>query len=285
MKKMIGFLAVCAVGALVWMACDKISDGESRVLLRKIPPYDHHKDDSPIDENLQYVVVEDFTGVKCINCPKAAVVAHTLQNKLKSQLIVIGSHPMGAALTKPYTGDADLRSETSRIYYEFWKQPGLPAGLINRRQEKTVVFDNWTAIVDGISAEKPVATVNQVKATIADGKMTVEASGCFKSDYTKEGDINLILLVLEDCFEVRQEGDEASKEKHNYHHDHVLRTSIGDAWGVKVLNAKPKAEAKFTHTASVELNADWKKDKLSVVALLTNASTREIINAAKVKVK
>ena len=282
---MIGFLAVCAVGAMVWMACDKIPDGEMRGEPTKIPPY--VEEDAKIDENLQYVVLEDFTGVRCINCPKAAEVAHALQGKLKNQLIVIGSHPSGSALTKPYTGDADLRSETAQIYHEYWKQPGLPAGLINRRQEpgKTLVHGNWTAEADAVAAEKPVATVNQVNATIASGKIAVEASGYFKSDYTQEGDINLILLVLEDGFLVRQEGDEESKEQHNYAHNHVLRTSIGDAWGVKVLDAKPAAETKFTYTATVELNADWKTDKLAVVAMLTNATTREIINAAKVKVK
>lgn len=283
---MIGFLTVlCALGAGVWMACDKIPDDQMRGEPQIILSYDYHKDDSPIDENIQYVVLEDFTGVRCINCPKAAVVAHTLQNKLKNQLIVIGSHPSGSGLTPPYTGDADLRSETSQIYYEFWKEPGLPAGLVNRRQEKTMNFNNWTAEVEAVAAEKPVATVNQVKATIADGKIAVEASGYFREAYTKDGDINIVLLVLEDCFDVYQYGDEESKEKHNYHHDHVLRTSIGDAWGVKVLDAKPAAEAKFTHTATVELNPVWKTNKLSVVALLTNASTREVINAAKVKVK
>lgn len=284
MKKLIGFFTVlCALGAGVWMACDKIPDGEIRGEAEIILHYDYHTDNTPIDENMQYVVLEDFTGVRCVNCPKAAEVAHTLQNKLKSQLIVIGSHPSGSPLTIPYTGDADLRSEISKTYHEFWQKPALPAGLVNR--QKTLNFNNWTAEVETAAAEKPVATVNQIKVDTVGGKMKVEASGYFKSDYTKDGNINIILLVLEDCFDVRQEGEEESKEKHNYHHDHVLRTSIGDVWGEQVLNAKPKAEAKFTHTATVELNSAWKKDKLSVVALLTNASTREIINAAKVKVK
>ena len=67
----------------------------------------------------------------------------------------------------------------------------------------------------------------------------------------------------------------------------MLRTTIGDAWGTKI-DVEPKAGQKFelpVTVNSIEVDKAWNTDKLSVVFLLTDADTRAVLNAAKVKVK
>lgn len=288
MKTRIIGLAVLlfGMGLSLWTACDKIADDEMRTGPQKIAPYDPDED-VPIVDTLQYIVLEDFTGVKCVNCPKAATIAHALQAQYQHQLILIELHPEGSSLTKPYTGDVDLRNEAAQTYYEYWSSPGLPAGLVNRRQPATLDKDNWSGVVETVATEMPIATVNQVSAKLADNKITVEASGYFREDYTAAGGINMIVMVLEDGFAVRQEGDDESKEKHNYPHNHVLRATIGDAWGTAI-DVEPKAGATFALPAtanSIAVDEAWNTDKLSVVFLLTDADSRAILNAAKVKVK
>lgn len=274
------------LGTLVWTACDKVQDGEMRELQQVVLPYDPDED-APIIDSIKYVVLEEFTGVKCVNCPKAATIVHALQAQYKSQLIVVELHPeKKESMTKPYTGDADLRSTDAQTYYEFWKEPSMPTALVNRQQKTVLNLGDWSGKIDTVSSEKPVATVDSVQARLAGTTINVEASGYFREDYEATDAINMIVMVLEDGFLVRQMGDDESEEAHDYPRDHVLRTAIGGAWGVEVLAAGAKtAGTEFRHTCTTALDAAWKSDKLSVVVLLTNAETREILNAAKVKVK
>lgn len=271
------------LGLSFWTACDKIADDEMRVGPEKIAPYDPDEDE-PIVDTLQYVVLEEFTGVACVYCPAGATIAHTLQAQYHNQLIVIELHPEDHDLTIPYEDDMDLRSEAAKTYYEYWGKPGLPAGLVNRQQKSTLAKNKWADVVEAVSVEKPVATVNEVSAKLADNKITVEASGYFHEDYAASGNINMIVMVLEDGFLVRQAGNEESENAHNYSRNHVLRATIGDEWGEQI-DVKPNAGERFTLTKSTAVDAVWNTDNLSVVCLLTDADTRAILNAAKVKVK
>ena len=140
------------LGLSLWTACDKIAEDDMLLGPAKIAPTPLDED-APIDSTLQYIVLEDFTGVGCVNCPKAAEEAHTLQKRFRNQLILIELHPMeGGNLTEPQVaGDVDLRSAAAQTYFEYWKKPGLPAGLVNRQSEKTLAYRNWTGAVEEIS--------------------------------------------------------------------------------------------------------------------------------------
>lgn len=283
MKTRIIGLAVLlfGLGVSLWTACDKIADDEILLGPEKIAPKPIDED-APIDSTLQYIVVEDFTGVGCVNCPKAAAEAHALQNQYGNQLILVELHAQsGGSLTEPQeTGDADLRSAAAETYYVYWKKPGLPAGLVNRQTEKTLAYRNWAGAVQEICDQKPVATVNQVSAKLNGQTLSVEAAGFFHEDYAASGNINMIVMVLEDGFKVHQAGTEQS----DYAHDHVLRATVGDEWGEKI-DVTPNAGERFTLTKSMAVDAAWNTDNLSVVCLLTDADTRAVLNAAKVKVK
>ena len=287
--KIIGLTVLLfGLGLSLWTACDKIADDEIRTGPAKLPPYDPDED-VPIVDTLQYIVLEEFTGVKCIYCPAGAVIAHALQKQYRNQLILVELHPQGSSLTQNYSGDIDLRSVVAQTYYEYWGTPNLPTALVNRRQGPKDALTNkdaWSGVVETVASEKPVATINKVSAKLADNKITVAASGYFHEDYAAAGGINMIVMIRETGFLVRQEGVPESKEKHNYPRNHVLRATIGDAWGTKV-DVEPKAGQTFELPAtasSIEVDETWNTDKLSVVFLLTDADTRAVLNAAKINV-
>ena len=279
MKTRIIGLAVLLFGLSVslWTACDKIADDEMRIGPEKIVLSD---EDEPIVDSMQYIVLEDFTGVQCPNCPKAATEGQKLKAQYKSQLILIELHPEKAGVAAPYDGEADLRSTAAQTYFDYWKGNSLPAGLVNRSSAQTLQFGKWETAVAAISTQEPVATVNQVSAKLSGQTLSVEASGYFREDYAASGNINMIVMVLEDGFK----GQQAGSEQSDYPHNHVLRATIGDEWGEKI-DVTPNAGEKFTLTKSMDVDEGWNTDNLSVVCLLTDADTRAVLNAAKVKVK
>lgn len=275
--KIMGLLAIgCALTALLWTACDKIPDDETRIV-SDLPEWQG-----------KTVVLEDFTGVGCVNCPNAAEIAHALQTLMGDKLILVELHPDAtstlASLTAPLAPeDADLRNALATTYATFWKVEGLPAGLVNRKQASGEALPRarWRGQAISVYGEIPSATV-EATATLSGSSVAVSVSGTFSQAYTAEEGIHVLAMVLEDGFSVTQRmpgGDQPG-----YAHNHVLRATIGDVWGNKVLDAGAVASGTtFSYTGTVGVDAAWNAANISVAVLVCDAKTKEILNAAKVK--
>ncbi|MEG2667054.1 MAG: Omp28-related outer membrane protein, partial [Bacteroidales bacterium] len=230
------------------------------------------------------------TGVRCPNCPSAAVIAKQLLSVYKDSLIVVALHPMGDFLTTPYVGDPDLRSEAADAYYDYYKVSalGLPTGMVNRGQAPGELLkkDLWR---NAVSTYFPLIAVAQLTANASFTGSTKEAfnvniNGKITGKYAKEGSLNLIVMVLEDSI-VLQQNTPDGKIK-GYMQNHVLRTTLDDPWGVKVLDSKPEKEATFKKDYSdVAVNEKWNKAHLSVVVILSNETTKEVIQVAYTHIK
>lgn len=278
-EKIIAIVGIVLLGTFLFFACDKIDEDKQR-----------EKTASGGGELAgwegKYVVLEDFTGVRCVNCPKAATAAKAIKDLMGDRLILIELHPSEHSLTKPYSGDSDLTNATAKVYYDYWKVQGLPSGMLNRQQQPGKTSgapDQWMGLAMAIYKEKPAATM-EMTATLSGEAINVSVNGEFKENYTVDGDINLITMVLEDNFSVTQTIQGAPPQK-GYIHSHVLRKAVGGDWGVKVLDTKPALGTKISHTTNVDIDAIWKKENLSIVVLLCNSETKEILQAAHAKIK
>lgn len=268
-------LLLLGFGAWVWTACDKIPEDETRIA-SDLPEWQG-----------KTVVLEDFTGVGCTNCPDAAEIAHGLQTLMGDKLIVVELHGQTETVTESLVapqaeGDADLRNLAAAAYSAYWKVAGLPCGLINRKQAQGEVLSRarWRGTAIGVYGEVPVATI-EATATLSGSTITVEAKGSFPQAYQEDGEIRVLTMILEDGFSVTQVVH--GEKQPGYIHNHVLRHVIDDAWGVKVLDAKPAANSMYNYTGTVSVESNWNKANLSVAVLLCNNETKEILNAAKVK--
>src|SRR5688572_21847715 len=59
--------------------------------------------ETPQDKN---VVLEEFTGARCVNCPQGHVLLDNLENQHGERFIAISNH--SEFLAEPYEGDHDL---------------------------------------------------------------------------------------------------------------------------------------------------------------------------------
>lgn len=268
-------LLLSGFGAWIWTACDKIPEDETRIA-SDLPEWQG-----------KTVVLEDFTGVGCTNCPDAAEIAHGLQTLMGDKLIVVELHATTAQVAESLTapieaGDADLRNAAAAVYSIYWKVAGLPCGLINRKQAPGEVLSRarWRGTAIGVYGEAPVATI-EAEASLSGSTITVTAKGSFPQAYQTDGEIRVLTMILEDGFSVTQVVH--GEHQAGYIHNHVLRHVIDEAWGVKVLDAKPAANSMFNYTGTVNVESNWNTANLSVAVLLCNNETKEILNAAKVK--
>src|SRR5688572_579237 len=129
---------------ITWQACDKVS-----------PPY---KETVAAATGSRKVLVEDYTGHKCGNCPRASTTIYDLKATYGDNLIIMAIHAGQFATTLPagapyYT--YDFRTpEGNELDTDFGiSTAGNPNGMVNRR------------VVDGsiiISSTKWVSEVSNV---------------------------------------------------------------------------------------------------------------------------
>ena len=100
------------------VACDHISEAE-RLIYEKPEPAK------------RVVLLEDFTGQKCTNCPKATDVIEQLQETYGEALVAVGIHggPLGFMGNAKTVG---LATETGNEYYNHWGLQYQPVGLVGR---------------------------------------------------------------------------------------------------------------------------------------------------------
>lgn len=254
--------------AFTLASCEKIGEGDRQV------PYE-----GAITSERK-VLLEDFTGVRCVNCPNAAAEIKKLQAFYGENIIVVGHYPrVPVSLTNPFDMTKDFRTDYAQTYADAFKIESLPKGLINRHST-LYEYPSWAGVVtDIIRANENFAKMSVTASLSSDStQINAEVEGSFVADYTQNGAINVIFMVVEDSIVAPQL--EGSKVNSQYVHNHVLRTVLGPAWGNQVLSALPTNGTTFALEAQGSLDASWNKSKLGIVAALVNAETKEVIQAA-----
>lgn len=169
------YTIICGI-CLLLVGCDHIAEDE-RLIYEKPEP------------SQRVVLLEDFTGQRCVNCPTATDVIEQLQETYGEALVAVGIH--GGPLA--FAGNArvlGLKTETGDLYYNHWKLEYQPVGLINRREP--VNYTEWATIVkEELAKPSPLHLLGS--ADLEDGTINIiiDAEG---TDGTVTGKLQVWLL-------------------------------------------------------------------------------------------
>ena len=88
-------------------------------------------------ENVKKVLLEDFTGQKCPNCPEAAALANNLKTIYGEQLVLLTVHA-GFYSVPDATGNftADYRTTVGNDLNSYFPFLGYPSGMVDRQSQK-----------------------------------------------------------------------------------------------------------------------------------------------------
>ena len=225
------------------------------------------------------VLIEDFTGQKCPNCPRGTERLNEIVAEYGGQnVIVVGIHsgPLGF---KGNTKNIGLMTDEGVAYYTHWDKEskiGQPWVLFNRSTAPNNDVDSWMGPVKALIARTAVLSLN-VENTYdeASRSLTVNTSilGTEGSRSAK-----LQLWLVEDGITAMQTMGDGSVNR-SYVHNHVFRSSINGTWG-ETVNIK---EGEYTFsTARYTLPDNWDASKVSVVAFVYDDT--EVLQAAKAPV-
>lgn len=246
-KSIIVALAV----APVFCSCDDISDNDRYIAL-------------PAVEANRTVLLEEFTGQLCINCPEAHVIIADLLNLYPDNLIAVSIHGGGDVFSYPETHPRfkGLRNDDGQAYCDSYNIPALPAGVVNRKSG-VLQSGQWAGAIRS-EIERPTDIDMQVTAVLSqDGSKAIISTSVTPYDNI-EG--HLQLWVVESGIEARQITPAGYDNK--YIHNHVFRGVINGHDGESVRLVTRETQA-FTH--ELDIRDIWDADNLAVVAFVYNS--------------
>lgn len=189
-------------------------------------------------------LMEDYTGVRCANCPDAHDAARNLANSHNGRMIILSMYPTDNLLTRPYTtiaGNQDFRMVQARdLLTVFGSDKNLPSigldRIVNSSKKKflTNSVGDWSSVLDAqiglTNSEKTsplnINIVNELKPSNDSLKIT-----CFITATSNVPDsVYLTLVMLEDSITNPQENSLGDVDTF-YKHNNVARGFITSTYG------------------------------------------------------
>lgn len=233
------------------------------------------------------VLLEEFTGVRCVNCPEAHKTIELLKDKYGDQLITVAYH-VGDNAIPIYSTDADFRTglgDTLDIKFGA-SMAGLPTGMINRFSNGNSHLINptsWGSVIDSTLRAYPKALIEiENQHDTLTRKLETKISTDILQDIS--GDIYLITYIIEDSIVGNQVSAGSKAIIPNYMHRHVFRNHINGIWGEKIASGGVQVDQYFEKQYSFTLDTNWNQYKCHVVAYIYNRETLEVIQAEESRV-
>jgi len=239
-------------------------------------------------QKIRKVLLEDYTGQECPNCPEAAEISHTLQAIYGEQLVVIAIHA-GYYSEPDATGDftADFRTTEGTALNHFFNiyLYGYPMGMVNRTEYDgfpVVTKDDWESAV-GIQAEMDPQADISITNTYNDGTRKLDCT--LETEFLEdlEGIYNICVFITESHIISPQQT--ADSVAHSYEHNHMLRGSMNGTWGDLVgTDGTAVSGTKLTNSYSITLPAEWVAENCAVVAFVYDTEDNEVVQAEEIEV-
>lgn len=202
------------------------------------------------------VLIEDFTGQRCIFCPAASDAITELQKLYDADKLIAVAFHAGPLAVKSGSGFVGLRTDVGDTYYKYWAVPNVPKAIINRRGG-VLAKDAWAGRIYDEFAQTTTISID-LKCQYEAATRQVEIETDLKT-LAEDVKGKLQLWLVEDSIVAPQMFPNNKVEK-EYVHNHVFRAAINGEWGTELtLSTKSVHKEKTTYTLpeGIQPNKAW----------------------------
>lgn len=265
---------------------------------------------NPNDTNtfVKKVLIEDFTGHRCPNCPSAAEELAALQNFYGDKVIGIAIHPSSQAFStpSPLTSSSytyDFRTEFGDDLDDVFgmTDAGLPVGMVNRIGYNTnhqLSKEEWAGVVQTELDKVPVFGIS-VSSDVLNGEGTISVNVESLSDLNES--YNVVVCLTENNI-IEWQTDNTAGDINDYEHNHVLRTILnstfgetignnfteGDVWeknySVNITDLENQNEDYSLNTLFMGNGncKNWEEDNMEIVVYVYKTASYEIVQVEQI---
>lgn len=239
------------------------------------------------------VILEDFTGIYCVNCPNGHYYANLLKENNPGDVALIMVHTGGYAA--PTGSDPDFRTQFGSALENASDLTGYPSATINRHlfaslgDGGTAIVNrgNWATAANQILAENSIVNLGvEAEIDVQSGLLTGRVQLYYTGNPTYPTNNRIHVAILQDDLEGPQTGMANNPDQvlpnGKYLHKHVLRHLI---IGAGTQNGQTGFKIPFTVGAGMTVDTSFayalpddirdiplKLSKLKVVAFINDGS-------------
>lgn len=234
------------------------------------------------------VLIEDYTGHKCPNCPEAAVIANNIKTLYGEKVIVIAVHAGYFAQPSP-TLPENFTTAPGDAWDTFFgnSNAGNPNGLINRKgypNSHILQRGEWAGKVSSVLSEIPELELSITKSyNQTDKKVSGQVKAKFLKTIKKK--LKLQIIITEDSIVAPQIN--AGTLVLDYVHRHVMRTSVNGIWGSTLTDGASYTfiDAELSQGFQYTLDPTWDDKHCSLVVFVYDDVSKEILQAEEIHIK
>ncbi len=232
------------------------------------------------------VLIEEFTGVRCVNCPAGASEIENLRATYGDRLIVISIH--AGDFAPPYSDSKyDFRTTEGNELEKLLGSPiGYPSAVINRKrfsnQNALQVFrTTWAGFTANESSTPSVMTLGFTKNYDTNSRKLDFQVKIIASDNI-DGEVRVSVALTENGIKDQQETPDGKKS--DYTHKNVFRKMLTKFDG-DVLTGLKKGET-ITKAFNVTVSPNWIAENCRIVAFVhKNGSEKDVLQVNDVNLK
>ncbi len=246
------------------------------------------------------VLLEDYTGHKCGNCPDAAEEAKNIEDNNAGQVVVVSVHAGqgGVSNFQKWNKEGDFgypmysRNFTNEDGLRYAVEidggcPANPTGMVSRlpygsSNSLWLGYPTWSQAVNEIITNNNSVTVDIQLAV----NYYPETNGLFVHTYadTKSAldDSYSVVLMLIDKEVIDWQKDYSLVDDNieDYHHHNVHLRNLNGTYGQEVFAAGTAAGESIQNDATFKISEEEYDDDLAIVAFVQNNTTLEVVQVA-----
>ena len=245
------------------------------------------------------VLVEEFTGVSCSNCPQGHTVLDNIEASNAGQIAAMGIQINGFSLCDDvYSQGHNLTRHDNRtaagtdlVTAIYGSVNNMPVAGIDRIANNGVIATdraNWPTLVAGRIAVAPNVNVTLTSSySTGDTSATIKVHIAYTKDVAKKQKLT-VAIVEDSVIDAQEDGIVIDS---NYTHMHVLRDIITAHGGSTILSgtttATKAAGQVYEQTFVYKMNTLWVPQHCKVIAFVSDDESNdlEVQQAAMANVK
>ncbi|MEL7222794.1 MAG: hypothetical protein AAGJ93_15840, partial [Bacteroidota bacterium] len=157
--------------------------------------------EGPVDEQPRQVLIEEFTGVRCVNCPAGSQAIEALLDVHANQLVAVSIHAGQFAF--PFPGQEDYANDDSRSLLTYLGSPlGYPTAVVNRRKfdaEENIFtgLSSWAGLIAEELLSPPMVRIDlNTNFNDASGELDIETD-IYVDETIVSDDVRLSIFITE----------------------------------------------------------------------------------------
>lgn len=237
------------------------------------------------------ILIEDFTGVNCPNCPKAAQKIHDLQAQYPDRIVAVSIHPEGFAFTEPFSCHYDFRTDDGTNLLSFLGNcTGLPSGGIDRvkfASESRILinFTSWSGHLSERINETTDVNIHLSSSYKADSSDFAKV--LVKAHYTENlSDTHYISVFLVESNIVDWQIKPFGIIDSFYTHNHVFRDAL-TMYNGELLFEQAEKNRVIEKEYKVEIKSEWVAENCSFLVFIhkSGIASKEVIHVEEIEIE